>query len=236
MSELRFLCSKHGADLLVFSGRHSLTRINDAVNNAKAKDKPIAIFYISDLDIAGWNMPKSFLRRTNEIYPDKDNIVIRVTLTRKQANMFNLPAAFETDDKDYSEVQKQEFIDETGSTICIELDALPEDTILQMLEAELSKYSGLELDNEEYEELIESAHQAAESFEDSKHNELEYLREEYNTIKSRHDSIVTKINDFFERIEYDNFMSALGQEVTDLVNLKEGFRRKIAGEPWEQGW
>ncbi len=152
ITTLKELAEKHGADLLVFRGQPSVTRINDAIKNARIKGKPIALFYISDLDIAGWNMPKACIRNINDIYP-KENILVKILLSREQVIEYHLPAAFETKDKSYSKKQKDEFILQTGSNVCVELDALPENIIFELLDEALSQYSGLDKDRAQYNEL-----------------------------------------------------------------------------------
>jgi len=144
---LKAICERYGADLLVFSGQLSLTRVNDVVEKAQEEDKPIALFYISDLDCAGWYMPGAFFKRVQDIYPNDDHDVIRVALTRDQANEKDLPAAFDLEDKGYSDEMKANFCRESGGDKCIELDALSETELLTYLEKHLSEYAGLEEDN-----------------------------------------------------------------------------------------
>lgn len=205
IDSLKRLSNKHGADLLIFSGQASVTRINDAIEHARAKDKPIALFYISDLDVAGWNMPTSCFNRINEIYPN-DNILIRVALTREQTLKYNLPPAFESDDKEYSETQKQRFREETGSDICIELDALSEDIIFDMLDTQLSKYSGLSEDEQEYRRLLDC------------NVDIGYLYADYTALKDLHNSIAVKINKFYidnknDIIEYKHLREKMNEVV-----------------------
>jgi hypothetical protein len=145
--QLKNICERYGADLLVFSGQLSLTRVNDVVKMAREEGKPIALFYISDLDCAGWYMPQSFFRRIQDIYPSDDHRVFRVALTRDQAKEKNLPPAFDLEDKGYSDEMKTNFRRLSGSDTCIELDALSERDLLTDLVKHLSQYAGLDEDN-----------------------------------------------------------------------------------------
>ena len=132
-TRLREICEYHGADLLVFTGQPSVTRIYDVIRRAQNEAKPILLLYISDLDCGGWDMPSAFFNRINEIYPREDHRMVRVALTREQARKYNLPPAFDPDDKGYQKLQKDRFIRESGGHECIELDALDENILLEFL-------------------------------------------------------------------------------------------------------
>jgi len=193
------LCTKYGADLLIFTGQFSLTRVNDAVSRAMAEEKAVVLLYISDLDCAGWFMPEAFFRRVNEIYPHPDNTVVRVALTREQAIKYNLPPAFDPDDKKYPESQKQRFINESRGRECIELDALDEDVLMQLLEQELRKWANLEKDEEEYDSLRKIAEVAREKALNSL--DLSDLEDEYNELKRQFDGVIKEIQQFWEQIK-----------------------------------
>ena len=120
-SRLIELCQRYGADPLIFSGQPSVTRVADVVFKAKNDRKPIAILYISDLDPAGWDMPTAFMKRVNSIYPNPENCVNRVALIREQAIKYNLPMAFDVDNKDIEPSKKERFIRETGAMCVLNL-------------------------------------------------------------------------------------------------------------------
>jgi len=196
---LEEIAQKYGADLLIFSGQFSVTRVNDVVKRAREENKPIALFYISDLDCAGWFMPPAFFRRIQEIYPREDHIMIRVALTREQAEKFNLPEAFDPDTKGYSETQKQRFIMESGGRACIELDALNEDTLIDLLEEKLEEWANLQEDEEEYEEVLEEAEKTAKQLKEEL--DLTDIQEEYETTRKEFNQIVEKIQNFVDELE-----------------------------------
>lgn len=142
------LCKEHGVDFIHFGGQSSLTRLNQLTDFAKAEDKPMVIFYISDLDVAGWDMPNSVMKRINQLYPDKDHILIRVGLSRQKAIELNLPVSFDPDDKDYPPTQIERFIRESGGRDCIEVDAVPRDTLVEMTRHVFVPHSKLDEDRE----------------------------------------------------------------------------------------
>jgi len=221
------ICRKYGADLLIFTGQFSVTRVNDAVSRAKAENKPIALLYISDLDCAGWFMPQAFFRRIQEIYPHKDHVVVRVALTREQALKFNLPPAFDPDDKKYPEKQKKRFIQESGGRECIELDALDEDILVQLLEEELEKWAALDKDQEEYEKVKKEYEQKVEELREEL--DLSSFKEEYEEIREEFNQLVSKIQEFFKEIQdrvrsieskKDDFIEKIKEKVEEII--KEG--------------
>ena len=118
--KLRRLAMKYGADFIHFGGQFSVTRVYDIARLAKAENKPCLILYISDLDCSGWFMPEAFFRRLMQIYPNPENKIVRVALTKEQADKYNLPPSFEPDMKLYPKGQIKRFIEESGSDVCIE--------------------------------------------------------------------------------------------------------------------
>jgi len=215
-TKLERLCTRYGADLLIFTGQFSVTRVHDAVSRAMAEEKPVALLYISDLDCAGWFMPEAFFRRVNEIYPHPDNAMVRIALTREQVIKYNLPQAFDPDDKKYPETQKLRFIRESGGRECIELDALDEDILIQLLEQELKKWANLEKDDEEYDSLKKMAETARDK---SLNNlDLSDLKDEYNEIKQQFDEVIKELQQFWEQIK---------DKVDEVENKKDNFYKKV---------
>lgn len=224
--KLERLCRKYGADLLIFSGQFSLTRVHDVVSRAMAENKPIALLYISDLDCAGWFMPKAFFRRINEIYPHEEHKVVRVALTREQAIAFNLPSAFDPDDKGYSETQKRRFIEESGGRECIELDALDEDILIQLLEEELKKWAMLDKDMEEYNKTKEEYEKKAKELKDNL--DLSDIKDEYNEVKEEFNELVEQIEELFKQIK-DKIDEIEEKKYNLEQKIKERLREVIKG-------
>lgn len=201
---LKYICERYGADLLIFSGQFSVTRVNDVVRQARDEDKPIALFYISDLDCAGWYMPEAFFNRINELYPRDDHIVHRVALTRQQAVDMNLPPAFNLDEKGYSEEMKARFCEMSGGDTCVELDALSEWDLISFLERSLSEYAGLEDDRQ---------------LSDTVREESAYLC----------DSIESDLSDILEpyRIQYGDLHGDYNRLIGDLAQVRTEYQERI---------
>jgi len=195
---LTALCERYGADLLIFSGQFSLTRVNDVVERARGEDLPVALLYISDLDCAGWFMPEAFFNRINEIYPHPDHVVVRVALTRGQAAANNLPPAFDPDDKGYKPGQIARFIKESGGNTCIELDALDEKYLLTALERHLEKYANLTADREEHEDEVCSLQETISAV-DMK-CVLEPLHQQYEQVRGDHNQALQELGEREKRI------------------------------------
>ncbi|DAZ90941.1 TPA_asm: topo mini-A [Lokiarchaeia virus SkuldV3] len=143
---IKDICMQHGVNCLIVKGQSSFTRVKDICKKAKHSKRPILLLGIYDLDCAGWDMPTSFMKRVNQVYPHPHHKFIRVALNRDQAKEYNLPASFEPDDKGYPEAQKERFYSESGGRTCIELDAMDNIAIRESLRKELEIYSGLKLD------------------------------------------------------------------------------------------
>ncbi|MHA1229211.1 MAG: hypothetical protein ACTSRP_09105 [Candidatus Helarchaeota archaeon] len=212
------LAKEYGADLLIFSGQFSITRVNDAVSRAKAENKPIVLLYISDLDCAGWFMPTAFFRRINEIYPNSNHKLVRVALTRDQARKLNLPSSFDPDTKGYKKSQILTFEKETGSKECIELDALDEYILLNLLEQELKRWAKLEDDDTEYNHKMNELESKINKI---SLNKIELLREKYSIFSEKYNKIVFKINSFLDSIK---------NEIEQILLEKYEIKREIEKE------
>jgi hypothetical protein len=204
-NDLEKLCGIYGADLLIFGGQPSLTRINDVVERARNEDKPIMLLYISDLDVSGWDMAPAFFNRVEEMYPREDHQMVRVALTREQAIKYNLPESFDPDTKGKNTLASQtritNFIRNTGGRSCIELDAIDESILLGLLRTELQKYSGSDKEDDDYIAATESARHDKEMI-DPWNTELRMcgeVQEEYDHLKTEFNQIATEISALSEQ-------------------------------------
>jgi len=145
-STIEDMCMDYGANCLIVKGQSSFTRIIDICKKAQITNRPVLLLGIYDLDCAGWDMPVSFINNVKSYYKHPDHKLKRVALLRDQAEQYDLPDAFEPDDKGYKEKVKQRFYNETNGTSCIELDAMDNNVMKDLLKVELDKYSGLKLD------------------------------------------------------------------------------------------
>ena len=195
---LEAICQHHGADLLVFSGQFSLTRVHDVVDLAKAEDKPVCLLYISDLDCGGWSMAPAFMRRIYQVYPRPDHLLERVALTRDQVDRYELPPAFDPSAKGYTQTQIDRFVDESGGRACVELDALDELVMLDLLGRALARHSYRELDRAaEREARRRLRDEAGELY---RTVDLSRFRDEYEAVAAEYNRIAREVRAFADGI------------------------------------
>jgi len=217
------VAKKHGADFIRFAGQPTLTRNSEVCKRAKAKGKPILFLYCSDCDPGGWFMPSALMKRTQEIYHNPLNKLVRVFLTREQIEEYDLPSSFEIKDKNYPEKVKQRFILETGSNICVELDALSPLQIEEILEKAIEQYSGITEDKEEYDEVVEKWENIKERMDET--FDVSNFEDEYNEVKKLHDNLFDRIEEFKKEIE---------EEKEDIYEQKEEIKRNMIEQITEQ--
>jgi hypothetical protein len=225
-SALKEICYQYGADLLIFSGQFSVTRVYDICHRAEDEDKPILLLYISDLDVGGWSMAPAFLSRIREIYAHDDHLMIRIALTRDQVVKYRLPPAFDPSDKGYSDTQIANFIRESGGRDCVELDAVDEHILLELLETELRKHTGEKEDNLEYNYAVEYAEGERNTI-DLEDVGIEEFQQEYDAVKTEHNLIVTEITALAEK--YRNKISDLNSRRRHIEDRVEEAIRETYG-------
>ena len=203
------LCKHYGADLLIFSGQSSVTRIYDIANQARVENKPVAVLYIADLDVAGHDMPLSFLRRLREIYPHDKHELVRVALTREQAIRLNLPESFEPRGA-ASRIAR--FIEETGGEACIELDSLDEDDLIRYLRQELERWSALDIDRDHHDARYNELVGLSDLLESE--IDLDDLQEEYDALRARHNSQLERIRQLGDEVRSEQI--AIDREATRI--------------------
>ena len=216
-SELESLCSRYGADLLIFGGQFSVTRIHDVVLRAKMEVKPIMLLYISDLDVSGWDMAPAFMGRLQQMYPREDHKMVRVALTRQQVEEYNLPESFDPHSKgkgtEASKTRIKNFIKETKGESCVELDALDEDILLSLLATQLKKYSEMHADRVEYDQAIREAGNTKRKIKSEYVGHGEIL-EEFESVRTEFNQIVEELKILKER--YGNRLDDLNNRKTDI--------------------
>lgn len=210
---LEALCQRHGADLLVFSGQFSLTRVHDVVNRAKAEEKPVCLLYISDLDCGGWSMAPAFMRRIAQVYPRPDHLLERVALCRDQVDRYELPQAFDPSSKGYSQSQIDRFVGESGGRSCVELDALDEPALLDLLEKALSRHSYLADDRAAEREARRRLRDEADDIAGAV--DLSRFRDEYEAVAAEHDRIAREVRAF--AVEIGGQAAAVERWRDDLI-------------------
>lgn len=224
---IKDVCKRHGANCLILKGQSSYTRVRDICKKAKRNKRPILLLGIYDLDCAGWDMPTSFMKRVNQIYPHPHHKFVRVALNRDQAKEYNLPVSFEPDDKGYRETQKERFYRESEGTSCIELDAMDNIVIKELLRKELEKYSGLYLD-----EIQERR------FKKKEEKRIGYILKnfDYELYSQKYDRAYKRYTKFYNTIkEKQGFLKAKYNFITDKIweiktDIEKNLKREINKE------
>ena len=229
-SEIERLCRRHGADFIQFGGQHSVTRLHQLCKLAKTEDKAMRIFHLTDLDIAGWNMPKSSMKRIQEIYPNPEHESIRIALTREQAIKWNLPESFDpVKDKDIKSGAIAKFKKETGSSMCIELDGVPRDMLITIITDSLAEFSGLKEDEKDYNETRDKYNkkydEIREDFFDNEPDNVDKA-EDYDEKVDRFNEVIDEINSFIE--SFSDEMEELKTDLYDIeTNIEDDLKTKL---------
>jgi len=210
------LCEKHGADFLVMTGQPSVTRAREVCFKAMQLDKPLLVLYVSDLDVAGWFMPDSFMKRVNQIYKGKEHEMIRVALLRDQAEDLNLPTSFETHEKKYKQSMMDRFLNETNSLDCIELDALSKRQMVNFLDRELEQYSGIQTEQDEMDRLKDDLHDYCEQLLEDL--DISEIKQEYDIARSKFNRVLRVCSEFMDRMRpLINEVSEVKDEIEDRI-------------------
>ena len=224
-SEIKYLAQSHGADFIQFGGQHSVTRLYQLAKLAKEEDKPMRILHLTDLDVAGWFMPQSTMKRIQSIYPHSEHESIRVCLTRKQAEAWNLVESFEAiADKDYAKGLVDKFEKESGSIKCIELDGVPKNLLMATVKAELGKHAGLDEDRQRFADFKTEKDEAFEPIIEGLTNE-EFKKSEYDESVSKYNTIMNEIRSVIEDYQsqingLESTISELQTDITEKVNSR----------------
>jgi hypothetical protein len=90
------IADRHHADLYLPTGEMSDTLIHQMAKIGAEDGRPMVVFYFSDCDPAGWQMPVSVARKLQALkvgfFPDLDVQVHRVALTPDQVREHGLPS------------------------------------------------------------------------------------------------------------------------------------------------
>ena len=227
-AELRHLRYKYGADLLLFKGGYSNTRLYDVAKRAKEAGLPIVLLYFADLDPAGWDMPIGAMDRIQKfMYPHEDHKVIRIGLLREHAETYHLPDAFRI--KNYPKKQKQRFIRQSGGNMCIEIEALDERVIVSMFETELKKWACLEDDQAEYERAKGITEDVMKDLKERKEELLEDFKEEYEYNAQKYNELAEELKGELDEIvaKYKERMVTVEDNQSEIM---EGIRTRF----WEE--
>ncbi len=141
---LRPLAESYSAVLQYGLGELSITLAVEAVRRFEKSGKPVRIFYISDFDHAGWNMPQSMSAKLQYYNQKLDlNLDIKlfpVVLTPEQVRYYNLPATPAKESLGAIEKRFKERHHVAGFTELDALEALHPGALRTILEEELDRY------------------------------------------------------------------------------------------------
>lgn len=141
---LKPLAGKYRMVLRHGMGELSVTIALEALKRFKEVDKPVRVFYLSDFDPNGWDMPKSmsrkmqFFNQTCQDFGLKDIKLFHTLLTREQCIQYDLP---ETPVKDGNN-RKDEWFARWGrqATELDALEALHPGELRRLLVREIERY------------------------------------------------------------------------------------------------
>lgn len=141
---LRPLAERYKAALQYGLGELSITLALEAIRRFEKSAKPVRIFYISDFDYSGWNMPQSMASKLQYYNLKLDlNLDIKlypVVLTPEQVRRYNLPATPAKDSLGAIEKRFKERHHVDGFTELDALEALHPGALRRILIGELDRY------------------------------------------------------------------------------------------------
>jgi hypothetical protein len=211
------LCRRYGMDLVTGVGFQSITSVITLLRQRVMKHgKPTRIFYISDFDPAGEQMPVATARQIeywlNEYAPGMDIKLTPVVLTKEQVIRYGLPR---TPIKE-SDLRRKGFEDRHGEG-AVELDALEAlhpGELARIVTDAIRPY----FDDKLWERLQEAGDEADELAEaeweamiEEETEQLEELRVEAEAISEKYSKRATKL-----KAEWDRALEPL-KERLDLV-------------------
>lgn len=159
------LCEEYGIRLVPYAGYASITSIDKFVETAVSfSDKPSVIFYISDFDPAGQNMPVTVARylqhriwvlKNKNLWPEKKEIFINhVLLTKAQMEsdefktLPKAPAGKKKKDEDY-------YSDTRPGTVELDaLEALMEGKFKEIVLEHIAKVFDMEIAEKARQEIV----------------------------------------------------------------------------------
>ena len=214
------LCKKYYANLVTGIGFQSITSVLQLIDRVICIQKPIRIFYISDFDPAGVQMPVQVSRQI-EYWLDQKNLQLDIqlcpiVLIHEQVREYQLPRVpiKETD-------KRKSNFEDTFGTGAVELDALE-----ALHPGELKKIVEGHILEHRDEDLQERLNEAKNEANDKLEEEWILIEDEYehqlNEIQENVESIVERYQERLEELSaemeddlgpYKNSLNSLWQDV-----------------------
>lgn len=214
------LCEEFGIELVTLTGRASITASVQLLLRLRNLQKPGRVFYISDFDPAGDNMPVE-VARTLEFYraaltPDVQVSLDQIALTEAQANHFNLPRT-PTKELDLS-AKKFEKLHGRNATELDALEALHPGELEKLIRAAVRPYTDRTLPKR-----LEEAHDlAADAVREAWQDETEELQEDLASTRRAVDAIAGKYEARVNALQKE-MQRELRPHATKLKQLEEDF-------------
>lgn len=149
---LRPLVMQYKAALQYGLGELSITLAIEAVRRFEKSGKPVRVFYVSDFDHAGWNMPQSMSAKlqyyNQRLGLNLDIKLYPVVLTPEQVRHYNLPATPAKGSLGVIERRFKERHHVGGFTELDALEALHPGALRSILVEELDRYYDHDLEEE----------------------------------------------------------------------------------------
>jgi len=218
---LKPLCDQYGINLVIGVGYLSITSINKLLDRAESINKPCRIFYISDFDPAGVNMPLAVSRQIEFWFSKRQLKNSRIqlehlALTNEQVAHYKLPRVpIKDSDK------RGPGFEEKHGTGAVELDAieaLHPGELNKIVENSILKYYDVELENE-----------VKKKEEDSKQVVENLLKDKISPYRKEIDNIKDFINAIVEHYEEQllAISNQMGSELAPFVEKLNMLRQSL---------
>jgi hypothetical protein len=196
------MCDRFGASMYLSSGELSLTHVHSIARRAVDDDKPVVFFTVCDADPSGWQMPISIARKLRGLLcgfmPTLQYRVIRVGLTPKQADQFDLPST------PLKETEKRgdqwELIMSRAQTEVDAMISLHPNELRQMVQDAMAPYFDESLTHRVWMAEGEWGDEARRWIDNQVGREMAALRQEAEERLSGFNQTIVELRDRFEQI------------------------------------
>jgi hypothetical protein len=209
------ICERYGATLVTGTGYLSVTRITETLDRARRFGRPCRIFYVSDFDPAGVDMPVQVARQIQFWRPDLAPYIHfalqPIALTKDQVVEHDLPEIFIKES-----VKSRERFKRVYGRDATELDALEAKVpgmLAEIVEATLAAY----FDDDLEQQLDDADREADEAVDEAWEETTADEREELDSIKADATEILAEFQEKVDALaaEMADRMEPLQQRIDD---------------------
>jgi hypothetical protein len=243
--ELLPICQRYGINLQPSKGFQSITGVVQVLSLAAAaweQGRPTRIFYISDFDPAGHNMPRQITRQIefwrDRFAPGADIKLTPLVLTPQQARDYELPRTPIEKDEGYSAAFQERFGE--GATELDALTALRPGVLERIVTDAVRQYRDTDLASKYEETAQEAIELVEEKWEEStaeQRERIDTLRDAANAVFERYrealQSDLAPIVDELKNVTAE--LQKAGREFSDTIELPEPPDPEVQA-PDEGGW